>query len=62
MKLISVSYIDERRVVGSGEGGGGSEMGSTVLDRRYLSVLRSASGGFKDRTQLLSLLQKAVEC
>ncbi len=37
-------------------------MGSTVLDRRYLSVLRSASGGFKDRTQLLGLLQKAVEC
>ena len=32
------------------------------LDRRYLLVLISASGGFQGRTQLLSLLQKFVEC
>ena len=32
------------------------------LDRRYLLVHRSANGGFKGRTQLLSLLQKSVEC
>ena len=32
------------------------------LDRRYLLVLRSANGGFKGRTQLLSLLQKSVKC
>lgn len=67
MKLISVSYFDKRRVVRSG--GGGSETGFSVfsrrmehLDRRYLLVLRSASGGFKGGTQLLSLLQKSVEC
>lgn len=32
------------------------------LDRRHLSVPRSASGGFKGCTQLLSLPQKSVEC
>jgi len=61
-----VSCVNERRVVGSG---GGSEMGSfgfsrrmEHLDRRHLSVPRSASGGFKGCTQLLSLPQKSVEC
>lgn len=44
-------------------------MGSSVfsrrmeyLDRRYLLVHRSANGVFEGRTQLLSLLQKSVEC
>ena len=65
LKLISVSFVDEERVVESR----GPETGSSVfsrrmehLDRRYLLVLRSASGGLKVRTQLLSLLQKSVEC
>ena len=43
-------------------------MGSAVfslrmehLDRQHLSVLRFTRGGFKDRTQLLSLPRKSVE-
>ena len=64
-----MSCVNERRVVGSGGGGGGSEMGyfgfsrrMEHLDRRHLSVPRSASGGFKGCTQLLSLPQKSMEC
>jgi len=52
LKQICVSYVDERRVVGSK--GGGSEIGFSVfsrriehLDRRYLSILGSASRGFQ---------------
>ena len=44
-------------------------MGSSVfsrrvehLDRCHLSVLGSASGGFKDHTQLPGLFQKSLEC
>ena len=53
------------RVIGS-EGGGGSEIRTTVFSRRvdhldecYLLVLESASRGLKGRTQPLSLLQKS---
>ncbi len=53
-----MSCINERRVVGSGGGGGGGleiryfgfSRRMEYLDRRYLLVPRSASGGFKGYT------------
>lgn len=60
LKLISISYFDERRVIKSERG---SEMKSSIfsrrikyLNRRYLLILESANEDLQDRTQLLSLL------
>ncbi len=61
-----MSCVNERRVIENEEE---SEMKSfnfsrrmKHLNKRHLSVSRSASEGFKSCTQLLSLLQKSMKC
>ena len=68
LKQICVLCVGERKVLGTGGGEGGSEIGSSIvlhrmeyLDRRPLSVLGLASGYFRGRTQLPSLPRKSVE-
>ena len=50
LKLISVYFVDEERIIRS-KGGGGSKTGSSIfsrrikyLNKRYLLILKSASG------------------
>lgn len=60
LKLISVSYFDERRVIKSEKR---SEIESSIfsrrmeyLNKRYLLIFKFVNGDLQGRTQLLSLL------
>ena len=72
---VCVSDVDERTVSvgrgggGGGGGGGGSEMRGFVFSRRVgvlklglKLAVKSASEGWKRRTQLLDLAPRSVDC